>query len=152
VKWRRLSLPFCVLLACAKPYEPGPVSGPADAAVDAGDAAPANCDVDKDGWPAASCADAGEADCDDDDPDVHPGQDWLAVTPRSTRNGDWNCKDGVEKRFPNGVDCSGFSTSCAGREGFEDDPGCGQEGEFITCTMLTSTCTTNRSRRKQECR
>lgn len=115
--------------------------------VDAGPCPPSDCDCDNDGYfdySRAECADAGGAlrdggdptsDCDDFDRRTHPNQGFLDIPAEAPRNGDWNCKNGVERLFPyTNVTCSGLALSgCKGTQGFSGTPGCGVEAEYVFC-------------------
>lgn len=105
------------------------------------DACAANdCDCDDDTFndlTKAGCADAGgPADCDDTDTRTRPDQGFLEVKGEPPRNGDWNCKNGVERLYPKtNLKCGDVAVGaeCDGTFGFEDNPACGAKGTFVTC-------------------
>lgn len=110
--------------------------------VDASGCAAANCDCDKDGYNDLSkpgCALApGEDDCDDSDKRTHPDQAYLTEPAEPPRNGDWNCKNGVEKLFDHDLKCGLIGIAgCSGVQGFADDPHCGAEGTYVFCAPQT---------------
>ena len=131
-----------------------------DAAVDSGngDCAPARCDCDNDGFndlTRAGCAGAGgPQDCDDHDPRAQPNQTFIEDPPTSPLNGDWNCKNGVEKLYPSNVSCGLLGlTGCAGVQGFKDDPACGAEGSYMFCVVNGLFCAEgSKSTRRQACK
>lgn len=95
------------------------------------DASP-DCDVDQDGYKAEGAC--GGRDCDDDDPRANPGvTEPQTFPPTDATRGDWNCMDGTQKLHPYNVSCSGLLFGCGDTAGFSGNPGCGQQGEFVTC-------------------
>ncbi|MBX3229836.1 MAG: hypothetical protein KIT84_05835 [Labilithrix sp.] len=72
-------------------------------------------------------------DCDDFDPLVYPGQDFVASPwdPQSSHPtpNDWNCDGKVTKQFDYGIKCS--LTDCT--EGFAIDVPCGATGTYNIC-------------------
>lgn len=96
------------------------------------DASP-DCDVDMDGYKAAGPA-CGGRDCDDRDPRANPGvTEPQTFAPTDASRGDWNCTDGTQKLHPYNVSCSGLLFGCGAAAGFSGNPGCGEQGEFVTC-------------------
>lgn len=108
--------------------------------VDAATCAQYDCDCDDDGWndltkPGCELA-GGLNDCDDLDARTHPTQTYLEATGVAPRLGDWNCQNGVEKFYAPNVSCGLLSLgACAGVQGFQGDPKCGEEGAFVQCEV-----------------
>ena len=95
----------------------------------------ATCDCDKDGFDRPNCGDGGE-DCDDTDQRVRPDQGFLEIPGEPPRNGDWNCKNGVEKLYPVNINCSGMALgACSSVQGFSNDPDCGTPGTYVFCAV-----------------
>ena len=99
-----------------------------------------SCDCDGDGFNdtmKAGCQDAGgEYDCDDTDTTTRPDQGFNTTPPYPPRNGDWNCKNGVERFYKSGIDCPNTAVaSCDGTFGFSDNPSCAGQGTFVTCKV-----------------
>lgn len=102
--------------------------------IDAAACDDADCDCDHDGVPRASCdEDAGKTDCDDYDRRYTPNQGFLDIEPDPGKDGDWNCDGKVERYFAVNENCGGILENCNGREGFQGNPGCGQEGKYVFC-------------------
>jgi hypothetical protein len=119
------------------------------------------CDCDGDGYNAATCiagaVDAAAIDCDDTDPARHPNQDFVATAPPADQSpsGDWNCSQLVEKLYPFNVSCTAFTTACDMHSGFVGNPGCGMNGDHVTCKPggLALTCLDGtKTKRTQSCR
>lgn len=113
-------------------------AGGADAGADV--TSPDNCDLDRDSYSdptKVGCTDAaGPFDCDDTDPRAHPGQSFREDVPTPALAGDWDCVNGVEKRYATKVSCELLALgACVGVEGFADDPGCGETGSFVRCEV-----------------
>lgn len=93
------------------------------------------CDCDGDGYLSEAC---GGDDCDDEDPQVHPGQTkYFAQAARNPEIGfDYDCS-GTMERDPSQalVDCGLLSLAlCQDNQGFEKKlPSCGKEGKWIRC-------------------
>lgn len=145
------------------PDTSAPVVDDAGAKIDASGCLPGNCDCDGDGFvdtTKAGCisADAAPPDCDDKDSRTRPSQGYLIDPPEPPRNGDWNCAGGVEKFYRPNVACTALQggPACDGTFGFEDDPGCGATGTFVTCKtggLLNTSCVVNaKSQTKQACK
>ncbi len=125
---------------------------------DATDARPTSCDEDGDGFERIECVldagrDAAEADCDDTQPAIHPGQTFRSDTwpDGSTHRpvGDWDCDGTTTKQFAVNVACSG-PCSTFSAVGFSGDPACGADGPFVTgCALL---CNPILESRRQTCR
>lgn len=131
----------------------------AGSAVDAAGCAQYDCDCDDDGWndltkPGCELA-GGPNDCDDLDSRTHPTQTYLEVPGEAPRLGDWNCQNGVEKFYAPNVSCGLLSLgACAGVQGFQGDPKCGEEGAFVQCEVaaLLLCVPGSASTRKQACK
>ncbi|MBX3231820.1 MAG: hypothetical protein KIT84_44995 [Labilithrix sp.] len=99
------------------------------------------CDCDGDGYERKECSgDAGPFDCDDHDPERHPGVSVFSTRlPTSGSDGDWNCDGQIELGFRI-VSCTSLvGLGCAG-SGFKDDPGCGESGTFYECQANALNC------------
>jgi hypothetical protein len=114
------------------------------------------CDCDGDGFVHASCDGGPDAslDCDDFDSFIHPGpRGWIQDPWPSTSTwkpeGDWNCDSNPEKHFPTGLQCG--ATSC-GAQGFEDDPPCGTESVYYSCSGFLCPANPIDNGKIQECR
>lgn len=101
------------------------------------------CDCDGDGFlrpeHATACADSGKpaTDCDDEDGRIHPNQGYLDIDPTgSSRNGDWNCMNGVEKLIPENHKCGDINLGTCKGEGFTGTTPCGQTGNAIRCVPV----------------
>jgi hypothetical protein len=99
------------------------------------------CDCDGDGFNKhsndAGC-DAGEDDCDDTDTRIRPDRSYNETPEEPPRNGDWNCKNGVERFYKQGINCGslGRGAACDALFGFTDTPKCGATGTFVTCKSV----------------
>jgi len=94
-------------------------------------------------------------DCDDQDPEAHPGQKKFFTTPsRGTASFDYDC-DGVEERLHSAlVSCVVSGNKCQG-DGWagSDVPACGQAGPMVTCVKKRSQgCWQSSSEVVQSCR
>lgn len=115
--------------------------------IDPGTCEAGDCDCDDDTYPDFSkvgCApdagvDAGPTDCDDFDSRTHPNQGPLEDPAVPPRNGDWNCRNGVEKFYTPNLDCTKLAagSACDTAFGFEDNPACGAKGTYVTCKTVT---------------
>ncbi|HVH46016.1 MAG TPA: hypothetical protein VM925_26890 [Labilithrix sp.] len=125
--------------------------------IDASGCQPNDCDCDNDGYndlQKTGCADAGgEEDCDDSDSRTRPNQSFLEI-PGEVLNGNWNCKNGVEKLFATNVSCGLLALgACDGIQGFSGDPACGSEGEYVFCKSTLVLCGIgSTTTRKQACK
>jgi len=131
----------------------------AGAPIDASACDDANCDCDGDGYLRAECnPEPSMRDCDDHDTRYTPAQGFLDIKPDPGKNGDWNCDGKVERYFTVNEKCSGLLSNCDGREGFEGNPGCGEEGKYVFCKtggLLGLGCEEDKARtqtRVQACR
>ena len=114
-----------------------------DASKDAKD--PSECDKDGDGHKAKGKC--GGDDCDDEDPDVYPGQTAFFDVKNKRGNFDYDC-DGQETPDPKqniALNCGGMNVmNCEEKkEGFLDGmPKCGESGPWGTCTTagMPPTC------------
>lgn len=94
-----------------------------------------DCDRDHDGHRAQGGACGGD-DCDDRDPNVHPGQGFVTFAPAATNPlpGDFDCDGVVQKKFTTGVGCGLLGGACTSVHGFTDDPPCGSSSNnYVTC-------------------
>lgn len=102
-------------------------------------ACPKPCDCDDDGYRAEG-GDCGGTDCNDNDPDVWPGQpDYFADPSTHDSPFDYNCDGKEEKRFNQTVDCSGAvgcDTASVGYIGAP--PACGEDGNYGSCETLAA--------------
>jgi hypothetical protein len=91
------------------------------------------CDCDGDGYLAEGSSCAGN-DCDDGDPDAHPGQTGWFTTPRKTAGGfDYDCNGTVELEFTSVISC--VVALCPTTQGyFGTTPQCGQAADWGDCT------------------
>lgn len=111
------------------------------------------CDQDHDKWKSAGC---GGGDCNDLDPQVHPGADFHTEVHDGSPDWDWNCNGQPDYQYPSKVPCSGLvATGCSGGGGFGADVACGQTGNYIiTCggPPLGTCAATATDTRVQGCR
>lgn len=108
-------------------------------------------DRDKDGFSApVGGGDCGpNTDCDDSDPDVHPGQKSFFATPTASGDFDYDC-DGIDTReHPDTF--TGCSFFCGGGGWKDAVPDCGDDGTFVSCS-LGIPCQQNLETRTQRCR
>jgi hypothetical protein len=116
------------------------------------------CDCDFDGVNRPACGDDAGTDCDDNDTRYHTGQGFIDMKPDQGKTGNWNCSaSGVEKFYATNVNCGLVGLgNCTGAQGFTGDPGCGEDGQYVTCkTVLLGIllCQTDKTEtRKQACR
>lgn len=97
-------------------------------------------------------------DCDDLIPAIHPESPfvtdpWPAASKHPIR-GDWDCDGVTTKQLAYGVgECSTLVLGCV-KEGFVDNPGCGEVADYVTCAVegLIPTCTAHKVRKPQGCR
>ena len=97
------------------------------------------CDQDQDTYDVKGTT-CGGLDCDDTDKHANPGvKTFQTYAPHPPSNGDWNCDGTVQTQFPTKFNCGLLgSSSCAGKSGFTDSPGCGAtSANFITCKVST---------------
>jgi hypothetical protein len=121
-------------------------------------AATCACDADADGFDSDAC---GGTDCDDGDPDVHPGQTAYFTSPNAQGTYDYDCDTTEAAQFPR--QAVAFLTSCEvlpGEEGWTAStiPACGQAAGWsegyegaegvgnVWCTLVAT------STRTQACR
>jgi hypothetical protein len=109
------------------------------------------CCLDDDKDSSTSCA----GDCDDADPNAHPGQTaFFSVTTKGKGNFDYNCDKIEEKEAKDPESCVRVGSDCQGH-GWQGTaiPGCGVQGVFITCkpSGMTS-CSHDQSQKVQGCR
>jgi hypothetical protein len=110
--------------------------------IDATTGCDADCDCDNDGFDRPNCGSGtGEKDCDDLDPRVRPDQGFLEIPGEPPRNGDWNCKNGIEKLYPSNVSCGLLALgACNGVQGFKNDPACGKSDTYVFCKATLVLC------------
>jgi hypothetical protein len=121
-------------------------TGATDTSTDTND----GCDKDGDGYKVATCTPppaAGQADCDDNDKNVHPGvPDYVDSDPTLEPGpwsivGDWNCNGVVEKRYSVvKVTCGGLSLGSCATKGFSGTGTCGEKGNEIICAVSGISC------------
>ncbi|WP_437775225.1 hypothetical protein [Sorangium sp. So ce1097] len=98
-----------------------------------GGGGPVDCDVDRDGYRSTACE--GGNDCNDENPDVHPGQpSTFYSTPIPTGGGfDYDCSGKEEREFE-AVTCSNILPLCGARDNvFQVDVPCGSRAAFGDC-------------------
>ncbi|WP_437630707.1 hypothetical protein [Sorangium sp. So ce854] len=116
--------------------EGGAASSSASASATAsgsGGGGPVDCDVDRDGYRSTACE--GGNDCNDENPDVHPGQpSTFYSTPISPGGGfDYDCSGKEEREFE-AVTCSNVLPLCGARDNvFQVDVPCGGRAAFGDC-------------------
>lgn len=110
-----------------------------------------SCDSDGDGFLSPEC---GGDDCDDTDPRVHPGADFIDDPPPPGRNGDWNCDGIVTTRYQESILCTSLSSSeCPLHQGFVTAAACGESAVFQLCYVTQNVCSVKiEGSRKQGCR
>lgn len=96
------------------------------------------CRVDKDGdgYPepggayhtSCACPWSDKADCDDDDPEVHPGQTTSQAG--NANGGDYNCDGEIEMLYDYGTVCQ---AACTKPVWVGTQPGCGEMGTLVQC-------------------
>ena len=118
--------------------------GEAKLDVDAACPGPNQCDCDNDGFEAEGEA-CGGTDCDDRDPLIHPGQGYVAEPPEPPNEGNWDCKDPVEKQYVYNLTCGVLGGT---GEGFRGDPACGEEADYYRCTGVLFSSAKNGTRRQ----
>jgi len=108
----------------------------------------------------ATAPTSGTADCNDDNPNVHPGVTTFYDTPYcvgagcATKSFDYDCSGVEEKKETNlFTACSSFLSGCSGA-GWAGTaaPACGAAGDFTTCSAGLAACTTANASKKQLCR
>jgi hypothetical protein len=123
-----------------------------DAVIDASECV--DLDGDGDGHAARSSGLACADDCNDDNPDVFPGQSKWFSFHADISDFDWDCNGVEEKRFVTRAKCELSGGACAFAEGWADAvPSCGVTADWITaCSKLPSgACGATVERRVQEC-
>jgi hypothetical protein len=108
------------------------------------------CCADADGDQVSSCA----GDCDDADPDVHPGQlGYFALPSKGTASFDYNCDKTAELELPSLEACARVGASCVGHGWQSTVPACGLSETFITCKASgRSMCSHDPAPLTQRCR
>jgi hypothetical protein len=100
------------------------------------------CDCDSDEHDAQGTC--GGDDCDDHDPDAHPGATAFHAEPNTVVGYDWDC-NGMAERDPaleKAVDCAAIGLPCAAGTGFlaKVPPPCGGMGDWGTCKQSGISC------------
>jgi hypothetical protein len=96
-------------------------------------APPPDCDEDHDGHDSSTRAGCHGDDCDDGDPDVHPGQVSYFSVENSAGNYDYDCNGDEEPLITTALDCSALLGACSG-EGYAGSvPACGKTGAWVRC-------------------
>ena len=73
-------------------------------------------------------------DCDDADPDAHPGQTAFFEQPtQGTKSFDFNCDKVDEKEHPSLVNCTPSGAGCSGDGWSGTIAACGQSGSYAKC-------------------
>jgi hypothetical protein len=129
------------VLADAAPDGPDDVRDASpSAATDSGDvstdAENMPCDRDEDGEPSETC---GGEDCDDSDPNVHPGQANHFTEPSERVGFDYDCNGFIERDPAEpSLSCGLELAQCdVEAQGFMDDPlpACGEQGSWGQCVQ-----------------
>ena len=98
------------------------------------------CDCDNDGYEAATEACGGTA-CDDFDPLRHPNQGYVVEPPPSGADGNWDCKDPIEKQYVVKLNCATLlGLGCPAAQGFRTDPACGTVADYYQCKPGLLSC------------
>lgn len=85
-------------------------------------------DSDKDNF--TTCA----GDCDDQDPNVHPGQqEYFITVSKGTKNYDYDCNTIEEKENDQLENCVRSGSICLGHGWQNSVPACGVSGTFVNC-------------------
>jgi len=94
-----------------------------------------------------------KGDCNESDPDAHPGQLEFFDQPTSgTQSFDFDCDGKETGEYPDLVDCRKEPPDCVG-EGWEGSvPACGQIGTFVPCDKGSCNPAPQGSPKTQRCR
>lgn len=98
-------------------------------------------------------------DCNDDNPNVHPGVTTFSETPYcvgagcATKSFDYDCSGSEEKKDATVFTaCSSFLSGCTGAGWAGAAPACGAAADYTTCATGVAVCTTSNASKKQACR
>lgn len=102
---------------------------------------------------------SGTVDCNDENPNVHPGVTTYSDTPYcvppgcSTKSFDYDCS-GTEERQDTVVftSCSSFLSGCSGAGWVGTVAGCGASADYKSCSTGVAVCSTSTASKKQKCR
>jgi len=98
------------------------------------------CDCDNDGYEAANEA-CGGTDCDDLDPLRHPNQGYVVEPPAPGEDGNWDCKDPIEKQYVTRLNCvTLLGLGCPAAQGYRNDPPCGTVADYYQCKPGLLSC------------
>lgn len=105
-------------------------------------------DADKDG--VSTCA----GDCDDGDPDAHPGQKaFFTVPTKGKGNYDYNCDAKEEKQATQSAACVRVGSTCQGHGWKTQVPACGGSAVFVDCSPSgKNSCSQQGGTKVQACR
>ena len=112
------------------------------------------CDCDNDGYEAQGDA-CGGTDCDDLDPLRHPNQGYVAEPPGEGSDGNWDCKNPVEKQYVVKLNCAALlGLGCnATAQGYLNDPPCGTVADYYRCKPALLSCLAEKvGTRRQGCK
>ncbi len=111
------------------------------------------CDCDNDGYEAQG--ECGGTDCDDRDPLRYPNQGYVSEPLEPGSDGNWDCKDPVEKQYVVKLNCATLlGLNCNSKaEGFRDDPPCGTVADYYRCKPGLLACGAEKiGTRRQGCK
>jgi len=99
-------------------------------------------------------------DCNDDNPNVHPGVTTYHDTPYcigtgcTTKSFDYDCNGAEDKQTTTlFTSCSSFLSGCTGAGwAAKEAPACGTSADYTTCATGLTACTTSNASKKQACR
>ena len=98
------------------------------------------CDCDNDGYEAQSET-CGGNDCDDLDGLRHPDQLYVSEPPDPGKDGDWDCKQPIEKQYVINLNCSALlGLGCKPAQGYVNDPPCGSLADYYECRPGLLSC------------
>lgn len=108
------------------------------------------CCADQDADQVSTCG----GDCDDGDPDAHPGQlGFFAIPSKGTGSYDFDCDQVVELELAALEGCTRVGAGCIGHGWQTTVPGCGGSGTFVTCKPSgRSMCSHDTGQATQRCR
>ncbi len=98
------------------------------------------CDCDNDGYQSQAGTCGGD-DCDDLDPLRHPNQTYVAEPPEPGADGNWDCKDPIEKQYVTNLKCATLlGLGCPSAQGYLGDPPCGTVADYYECRSALLAC------------
>ena len=98
------------------------------------------CDCDNDGYESQAGSCTGD-DCDDLDPLRHPNQTYVAEPPEQGSDGNWDCKNPIEKQYVVKLNCAALlGLGCKPAQGYMDDPPCGSVADYYECRPGVLSC------------